>query len=152
AAEVAPVTTGARLPREGSRPSTEYLIEPSDVLVVKVDKLIPKPTYKLSPHDVLKVYVLELGRGMATGEEYTIGPDGTIPLGGPLRVSGLTVEEAKRALEKHLSRDYKDPTVGIGVVNALAAQQTRGEHLVRPDGTICPLIDPFTGQPGDVFV
>lgn len=56
-----------------------------------------------------------------------IGPDGAVVLGpyGSCKVAGLTVEQARRSVEKHLARHVKRPTVRLEV-----AQPERGSPEV----------------------
>jgi polysaccharide export outer membrane protein len=72
--------------------------------------------------------------------DYPIAPDGTVTLGfsyGSVRVVGLTLDEVKVAIEKHLKlKKFKDPEAFVGLGRSRALQQIRGEHLVRPDGTL----------------
>jgi polysaccharide export outer membrane protein len=49
--------------------------------------------------------------------EHLVGPDGTINLGiyGGVYLAGLTVEEARQAIEKHLSQFFSEPRVSVDV-------------------------------------
>ncbi len=49
--------------------------------------------------------------------EHLVGPDGTVNLGiyGAVYVAGMTVEQARHAIEQHLSNDFKDPKVSVDV-------------------------------------
>jgi len=70
---------------------------------------------------------------------YSITPEGAINLGysyGVVRVMGQTVDEAESSIRTHLRRIFKNPQVAVTLVQFRGLQQTRGEHLVRPDGTI----------------
>jgi protein involved in polysaccharide export with SLBB domain len=51
-------------------------------------------------------------------------------------VAGLTQDEAKAALEKHLKQFIKNPSTFVGLAQTRGMQQIQGPHLVRPDGTI----------------
>jgi polysaccharide biosynthesis/export protein len=80
---------------------------------------------------------------------FMISPEGTINLGytyGSLRVAGLTVDQAQNAIRAHLSSILKNPTVNVALVQMRGMQNVRGEHLVRPDGTI------HLGMYGSVYV
>ena len=50
--------------------------------------------------------------------QYLVGPDGTINLRrcGTLQVMGLTIAEAKAALEKHLAKYFHSPEVSVDVI------------------------------------
>src|SRR5262249_19518281 len=70
---------------------------------------------------------------------YGVSPDGTLNLGltyGTLFVSGMTLEEAQEALSRHLRETFKNAQVSVSLAQGRAYQQIRGEHLVRPDGTV----------------
>ena len=81
--------------------------------------------------------------------EFQIQSDGMVHLGpvyGSVKVEGLTVDEAEKAVETHLkgySRDengqpvgLKNPQVSVELPDVAGRQQITGEHLVRPDGTV----------------
>jgi len=72
---------------------------------------------------------------------FTVDPDGTISLGttygGNVRVAGLTIPEAKLAIEKFLLvAKLKDPKITINLAQTRSVQRISGSHLVRADGTI----------------
>jgi protein involved in polysaccharide export with SLBB domain len=46
------------------------------------------------------------------------------------------LEEAQVAIRNHLSRVIRNPQVAVALGQSRTIQQVRGEHLVRPDGTI----------------
>ncbi len=56
------------------------------------------------------------GRQFVTGE-HLVGPDGTVNLGiyGRVYLAGMTIEGAKAAVEKRLSRFYESPVVSLDV-------------------------------------
>jgi polysaccharide export outer membrane protein len=114
--------------------------------------MIPRPPYAIQPLDVLIVRVraarLEPGAKDAPDETagpapidgaYTVAPDGTISLGysyGLVRVGGLTLQQAEIAIRRQVGRVLRNPQVAVGLASFGGVQQVRGEHLVRPDGTI----------------
>lgn len=115
-----------------------YMIEPPDILLIDALRLVPKPPYVVQPLDVLFIRVAETLKEPIDGP-YAVSPDGTINLGfnyGTLSVAGLTVEMVEEALRKHLGRVLKNPQVAVYLAQFRGVQQVRGEHLVRPDGTI----------------
>lgn len=70
---------------------------------------------------------------------YTIEPGGQIRFGPPfgsVRVAGMTVDEAKSAIENHLRRYLTEPLASVTLAEMAARQQIAGEHLVAPDGTV----------------
>jgi protein involved in polysaccharide export with SLBB domain len=101
--------------------------------------LIPKPPYVVAPLDTVLIRVAEPLPNQPIEGTYTVSPDGSINLGfsyGHVRVAGLTLEDVERAIRGQLSRVLKDPQVAVALTTYRGVQQTRGEHLVRPDGTI----------------
>jgi polysaccharide export outer membrane protein len=125
----------------------DYVLEPPDLLVINALRVIPKPPYRIEPGDaVFLQYTGEIFPNKPLEGTYTVEPDGVINLGpsygGSVKVSDMTLDEARAAVQKHLEKILK-PGAGpkIGVVSLSLAQsrgfqQIRGEHLVRPDGTV----------------
>lgn len=63
------------------------------------------------------VALAELGASQRVVGQYLVGPDGTVTLGsyGNVSVVGRSVEEAKSAIEQHLSRYLENPVVSLNV-------------------------------------
>jgi len=127
-------------PREGCKEILpEYVVEPPDILLIDVLYAVPLPPYRIKSLDALLVRVPKAIEGEPISAIYPVDPDGSINLGlsyGTVRVVGLTLVEAKTAIEKHLSGIVKDPRAEVAVAETRGLQQIRGQHLVRPDGTI----------------
>lgn len=116
-----------------------YLIEPPDILLLDPIRMIPKPPYLVQPLDALLIRVAEPLPNQPIDGTYTVTPDGTVNLGysyGQIRVAGYTLEDVERVIRNHLGRVLKDPQIAVGLAQFRGVQQTRGEHLVRMDGTI----------------
>ncbi len=117
----------------------DYVLEPPDIVLIDALRLSPLPPYHLEPLDVLQITVPGMLAEPILGL-YPIDPDGTVKLGatyGSLKVEGMTVEEARKAIEAHLKKaGLKDPVVQVSLAQSRALQQIRGEHLIRPDGTV----------------
>ncbi len=116
-----------------------YMIEPPDILLIDTVRMIPRPPYRIEPLDVLLLQVSETLPGQPIGGTYTVSPEGTINLGyayASVRVAGLSLEEAQAVIRNHLSRVLTNPKVSVALSQSRIIQQVRGEHLVRPDGTI----------------
>ena len=116
-----------------------YMVEPPDILLLDTVRLVPKPPYVVSALDVLLVRVDEPLPNQPVEGTYTVAPDGTINLGysyGVARVGGLTLDQVERVIREQLSRSIKNPKIAVGLAQFRGVQQVRGEHLVRPDGTI----------------
>jgi polysaccharide export outer membrane protein len=127
-------------PRELAKMSLPaYVIEPPDILLIDAVRVVPLPPYKVQPLDVLLIQATDTLPNEPINGLYGVEPEGTINLGlsyGSVRVSGMTIEEARAAVEKQLKGVLKIPKVLVSLVQSRAMQQIRGEHLVRPDGTI----------------
>lgn len=139
------------LPRELDKASLPpYIIEPPDLLTVDALRLVPLPPYHVQPSDALFLTVTGVDpmNPIQTGI-YQIEPEGTLNLGisyGRIHVVGLTVDEVKQAIEQHLKKDYPKVEANVSMYQSRAFQYIRGEHLVRPDGSIS------LGTYGSVYV
>jgi polysaccharide export outer membrane protein len=127
-------------PRELAKMSLPaYVVEPPDILLIDAVRVVPLPPYKIQPLDVLLIQASGTLEKEPINGLYGVEPEGTISLGltyGSVRVSGMTMDEARAAIEKQLKNVLKEPKVVVSLVQSRAMQQIRGEHLVRPDGTI----------------
>src|SRR5262245_22116321 len=128
------------VPRELEKMShPRYVIEPPDILLVDALRVFPKPPYRLNPYDALNIQASVSLPGEPVNAVYPVEPDGTVNLGptyGSVTVVDLTVEEAQAEIQKRLRKSVKETTVSVTLAQARGVQQIRGEHLVRPDGTI----------------
>jgi polysaccharide export outer membrane protein len=117
-----------------------YVIEPPDILLIDAVRIIPKPPYHIEPLDALLIQA----SGLLEGDEpiagiYGVDPEGVINLGlrhGTVRVAGLTLDEARQTIEKQLRQRAKNAQVNVALSQARGMQQIRGDHVVRPDGTV----------------
>lgn len=134
------------VPRELSKTVLPtYVIEPPDILTIDAVHIVPKPPYHLRTLDVLRVQVEQTLRDPPIpgrppiNAAYPIELGGAIDLGPPygaVRVEGMTVEEAQKAIEQHLRQHLKEVSVNVGLQDIAAKQQIAGQHLVGPDGTV----------------
>jgi polysaccharide export outer membrane protein len=135
-----PALCASNIPRELDMVSLPpYVIEPPDILLVDAVRTIPLPPYHIQPLDVLAIQVTGALAAEPISGLYTVDPDGTVALGlsyGTVRVVGLTTQDAKKAIEDQLKTVLKDFQVTVNLAQSQAVQQIRGEHFVRPDGTI----------------
>ena len=72
---------------------------------------------------------------------FRVQTDGTVDLGpeyGSVFVDGLTLKEARAAIDRHLREEQglAEPKVAVSLPNVNGKQLISGEHLIRPDGTI----------------
>jgi polysaccharide export outer membrane protein len=127
-----------------------YVIEPPDILQIDAIRVVPKPPYRIEPLDTLIVQAREVLPAEPIAGPYGVESDGNINFGssyGSVRVEGLTVVEAQKAIEKQLREaGFKKAEVRVAQGQSRALQQIRGQHLVRPDGTV------GLGVYGNVFV
>jgi polysaccharide export outer membrane protein len=139
---IIPVTqpVDAAVPRELSKVILpEYVIEPPDILLIDAVRVVPKPPYKIEPLDTLLINVPNAFEKEPILGLYGVDSDGSVNLGfsyGTVNVVGLTISEAKNAIEKHLKAAIKEPQVVVSQGQSRAVEQIRGDHLVRQDGTI----------------
>jgi polysaccharide export outer membrane protein len=138
-AHKAPVDVGVPYEREKAI-LPEYVIEPPDLLQIDLLYAVPRPPYKIQPLDVISLTVTGTPDEEPISGLYPVEPDGTISLGGryrSVRVAGLSAGDAKAAVQKHLEGVLKVPRVqNLSVAEGRGVQQVRGQHLVRPDGTV----------------
>jgi polysaccharide export outer membrane protein len=136
----APCTGQGVMPTELDRKSLPaYTIAPPDVLVIDALRLVPRPPYKIEPLETLVIQVSDTLPNQPIAGPFTVSPEGTINLGfsyGSVRVSGLTMDQAQAAIRTHLGMILRNPQVTLSLPQFRGLQQIRGEHLVRPDGTV----------------
>ncbi|MGQ9575629.1 MAG: polysaccharide biosynthesis/export family protein [Thermoguttaceae bacterium] len=116
-----------------------YTIEPPDILLIEAIHIVPRPPYRLRTFDALAIQVQGTLPDAPISGIYAIEPGGLVKLGfsyGAVKVGGLTVAEAERAITDHLLKSLKRPVVTVSLASIAAAQQIAGEHLVGPDGTV----------------
>lgn len=128
-----------------------YTVEAPDILRIDAQRLVPLPPYKVDSLDVLYLYAPNTPKDTdPINGLYPVDPDGTINLGpnygGQFKVNDMTAQEVEKALSKHLKAFLKDPVVSVSLAQSKGVQQIRGEHLVRPDGTV------GLGSYGSVYV
>lgn len=130
----------AGLPRELDKTVLPtYVIEPPDILLIDAVRLIPKPPYLVEPLDSLFVHVTGTLQNEPIQGVYAVEPDGSVKLGfayGAVAVAGLSVDQAKKAVETHIRRTLPNAQAYVSLAQSGGLQQIQGEHLVRPDGTV----------------
>lgn len=137
----------APLPRELDMVTQpEYRVAPPDILVIEAVRAIPNLTYRIAPTDALFIDLTPSLPEKPLSGVVPVDLDGTIDLGPdyhrkdqpPLRVAGLTLPQAREAIEKHLRvvAPIKDARVTVTLAQTQTPQRISGPHLVRPDGTI----------------
>ena len=139
----APARQADETPRELYKATLpEYRIEPPDILAIDAVRLLPGPDYKLHIQDVVTVSVFvsaETPLFNIDPAEFVVGIDGTVDLGptyGTVAVAGMSIQEAKAAVEKAVGSQVKEAIVSFRVSGLPTLQPIAGEHLVGPDGMI----------------
>lgn len=116
-----------------------YRIEPPDVIQIELLKMVPLPPYRLETFDALSVNVLGALLDQPINGYFIVSAEGTVDLGpayGTVRVAGMTVDEAKVAIAKHLQQILQAPEVSCQLAQASAMQPISGTYLVAPDGNV----------------
>lgn len=116
-----------------------YQIEPPDVLQIDAINVVPKSPYHLRMLDSLLIKVENGLPEAPIAGVFVIEPGGLINLGYPygrVKVAGLTVDEARNAIEAELKHTLQEPTVSVGLGDITGKQQISGQHLVSQDGTV----------------
>jgi polysaccharide export outer membrane protein len=116
-----------------------YRIEPPDILEINALQVIPLPPYRIRPLDAVFVRVPKAFDYAPISGLYPVSTEGRIDFGdpyGPVTVVGMTLSEAKTAIEKQLDLVLKEPKAEVLQGESRALQQIRGQHLVRQDGTV----------------
>ena len=134
------VSPAAEPPRELSKVSMPaYRIEPPDVLQLEVQKLVPLPPYRVDTFDTLQINVSGTLTDLPIRGFYLVDGEGYVDLGpgyGRVRLVGMTIEQAGRALETHLAQILKLPEVSLQLARPSNVQMVNGVYLVSADGTI----------------
>jgi polysaccharide export outer membrane protein len=135
-------SAGDAVPREMSKiTQPAYIIEPPDLLVIDALRVVPRPPLKLDALDVVFVTGVNVLPSEPINGPYSVTPEGNLDLGptyGVVPVLGLTLEQARAAVQKHLREvlGSDKPEAHVTLAQSKGMQQIRGDHLVRPDGTV----------------
>ena len=129
------------VPRELEKAAhPDYVIEPPDVIRIDALRVVPRPPYRVQPLDALTIQVSETLPDAPIAGVYVVDPDGMVNLGfsyGPVAVAGLSLDQARKAIEQHLKKILKPGyQVTVALAQSRGLQQIRGDHLVRQDGKV----------------
>jgi polysaccharide export outer membrane protein len=134
------VVKPAPMPRELAKTALpDYVIEPPDILLIDAIRVVPKPPYHIHTLDSLLVQVIGALPDKPIDGVYPVEAGGLIGFGAPygsVKVDGLTLEEARTAIEDHLNRQLTKAEVTVQLADSVGKQQIAGEHLVGPDGKV----------------
>ena len=129
-----------RPPAELSKMSLPtYRVEPPDVLLINAISISPPDPYFIRPLDILQIVVAGTLPEQPIAGTYQVEPSGMVNLGpsyGPVKLEGLTIDEAIDAITRHLGSLLQAPEVSVSLLQPSGQQQIAGEHLVGPDGTV----------------
>ncbi|MEX2186597.1 MAG: polysaccharide biosynthesis/export family protein [Pirellulales bacterium] len=129
-------TAAAGTPFGKDRP---YIIEPPDILTVKVAKLVPKAPQRIDKLDTLRIAVDGTLEGMPIFGSFKVDASGAVDLGfayGKVSISGLTEAKATKAVDSHLRTMLVNPRVILSIEEKGEKIYIEGEHLVGPDGSV----------------
>ncbi len=135
-----PVPPALEPPRELSMMSLPtYRVEPPDLLTIEMLKLVPRPPYRIDIYDVLQIRVMGTLPNQPIDGFFLVEAEGIVTLGpayGTVRVAGMTIEEATRAITKRLQSALSNPDVSVQLAKAAGTAPVSGDYIVGPDGTI----------------
>jgi len=135
-----PPSPHSSVPRELDMVSLPpYVVEPPDILMINALKVIPKPPHIIEVFDGLLIRVTGALIEEPIADAFAVDPEGMVDLGpsyGRVKVAGLTVDEARDAIRRHMAQWFVDPQVSVSLAFSAGAQQIQGEHLVGPDGRV----------------
>ncbi len=116
-----------------------YTVEPPDILLIDAIHVAPKSPYHLKTGDLLSLNASGTLEESPIDGAYPVMAGGKISLGhqyGQVAVGGMTIDEARQAIDDHLKQWLNAPQVSLLLADFRAKQQIAGEHLVGPDGTV----------------
>ncbi|HIQ21006.1 MAG TPA: hypothetical protein EYH34_07200 [Planctomycetes bacterium] len=144
------------MPRELSKVVLPpYTIEPPDILLIDAIRIVPKQPYYLRTGDVLAIEAQGQPKQLRPGDNVDIQVEGALPeapimgvlpvgstgvisLGpgyGAVQVAGMTVDEARDAIEKHLKQILAEPIVSLNIVQS-TLQPLTGNFPVQMGGVV----------------
>ena len=115
----------------------KYRLEPPDVLLLDVLRLVPKAPYTIEPFDVLEIVAPGSDPEFPLADFFQVEPSGRVNLGaryGAVKVAGKTLKEATNIIQRHLAARITSPEVSVSIAQFAGQQLISGEHLVGPDG------------------
>ena len=115
------------VPRELAMcPLPAYRVEPPDTW--KIVKLIPLRPYRISVHDVLQIRVMGTMLDQPIDGFFLVEGEGVVSLGpayGTVRVAGMTIPEATKAITTKLQDVLRQPDVSVNGFRFSAVDEDR---------------------------
>jgi polysaccharide export outer membrane protein len=135
-----PPPLGESVPTEMDKSALPvYTVEPPDILLIEVLKVLPKPPYHIEANDVLTIEVEGTSDAAPISGRFIVDTNGNVDLGPryhKVHVVGLTIDEASDAVRQFLLEIVRNPDVSLSLFQSTALQPISGEHLVSLDGTV----------------
>jgi hypothetical protein len=103
----------------------------------------------LQPSDRVMIHAVGVSESDPIAREYVVEPNGSVALGptyGRVQISGLSAEEAERAIVVHLEQMFKAPKVQITHADG-AVRQTELESLREDVRALRALLEGFRREP-----
>jgi polysaccharide biosynthesis/export protein len=136
----APIPAEMMPPVEGNMVSQEsYIVEPPDVLMIEMLKLVPLPPYRVDIFDVLQIRVIGTLLDQPIDGFFLVEAEGIVTLGpayGTVHVAGMTNEEASAAITRKLQAVLSKPEVSVQLARTAGTAPVTGEYMVQMDGMV----------------
>jgi polysaccharide export outer membrane protein len=117
-----------------------YQVEPPDMLMIEMLRIVPKPPYRIDIYDVLQIRAVGvLPEPNDINGFFLVEAEGVVTLGpayGRVRVAGMTIEQATEAIAVKLREMFSKPEVSVQLAKTSGTAPVTGEYLVGPDGMI----------------
>jgi len=109
-----PVLLASTCHAQQASPAADEGLKPNPMAALRAFEPPANAPYELGRGD--EITVNAIGRDELTGK-HVIGPDGqiTMPIAGPIEITGMTREDASRAIEKALSVYYSAVSISISI-------------------------------------
>lgn len=117
-----------------------YQVEPPDILMIEMLRMVPLPPYRIEIYDVLQIRAVGvLPEPNDINGFFLVEGEGVVTLGpayGRVRVAGMTIEQATETILARLREMFTKPEVSVQLAKTAGTAPVTGEYLVGPDGTI----------------
>jgi polysaccharide export outer membrane protein len=116
-----------------------YRIEPPDLLLIEAIKLVPRAPYRISPFDVLEISAGGTIPDQPIRGYFLVEAEGIVSLGPsylPMRVVGMTVDEASAEIMRKLKQTLEKPSVSVKLSRLAGVQQISNLYPVGLNGTV----------------